>query len=232
MPELDSDPPMRSDGTTKIADHKIPSRGKYRPILAAVMSVATVALLAVAFQQNRELADLRSEMENDLWLREHDLRLRDEHLRYVYGFLLKERGGRFRGGPGAYQFEGGFRASAGDGWCVVVVNEEFDRQQLYALLEFIAPLVFPPPVYQTHTGDHVEWVKALFENDLEQLKRSLKASPVRRSVERTFSGDAEQLGFEQAIVTTVTINTSTHPFTVRMKLSPEWKKAMGRWLPN
>jgi hypothetical protein len=212
--------------------HKMPSRGKYRPILAAVMSVATVALLAVAFQQNRELADLRSKMKSDLRLRENELHLRDEHLRYVYGFLLKERGGRFRGGPEAYQFEGGFRASAGDGWCVVNANEDFDRQQLYALLEFIAPLVFPRPAYRTHTEDHVEWVKALFENDLEQLKRSSKTSE-RYFVQRTFSGDVERLGFEQAIVTTVTISASARsPFTVRMELSPEWQQAWGLWLSN
>jgi hypothetical protein len=115
---------------------------------------------------------------------------------------------------------------------VVVANEDFDRQQLYALLEFIAPLVFPRPAYRTHTEDHVEWVKALFENDLEQLKRSSKTSE-RHFVQRRFSGDVERLGFAQAVVTTATISASARsPFTVRMELSPGWKQAWGLWLSN
>lgn len=234
MPELDSDPPMRSGSVSISADHKMPSRGKYGLILAAVMSVATVALLVVAYQQSRELADLRSEMENDLRLRKHDLRRRDDHMRYVYGFMLRERGAVHHAPSDTYRFKGGVRVTAGDRWCILDANEDFEFQQLKDQLEFIAPLVFPRPAFFTHIEDHVKWVNAIFENELEQLKEAANESP-EGFVQRTFSGDVEQhYIFEQVVVTTVIIHGSgSRPrFSIRMELSREWMRKNGLWLSD
>lgn len=232
MPEPDSDPSMRSHSTPMVAEHKTSSRGNYGAILAAVMSVVAVTLLALAFEQNRELARIRSDMENNLRLRKDDLRRRDEHMRYVYGIMLREQGATHHAPSGTYRFEGGVRVAAGDRWCVLDANEDFEIQQLKDQLEFIAPAVFPPPAYYTHIGDHVEWVNFIFENDLEKMKEEANKSP-ERLVQRTFSGDVERHAiWQQAIVTTITIHGSgARPrYSIRMELSADWMRKNGLWL--
>lgn len=220
MPELDSGPSMESDTGMAREDHKMSIRCKCGFILAAMMSVAVVALIAVSFQQHQELADLRSAVK-------FDLRLRDEHLRYVYGLLLREQGGTHHRPSDTYSFDGGFRVAAGDRWCVLDADEEFDHQQLEEQLEFIAHLVFPPAEYSIHTRDHVKWIKALVANELEQLKDAANASP-ERFVQRKFSGEVEKhANFEQVTTVTVRGSGTRFRFTVRMELFPGWMKKLG-----
>lgn len=208
-------------------DNSAPTGRKQRSLATKISVVVT--LIAVIFA-GISFSNMKGELENYQVLARRDLIRRDLHMREVYGLLLRDRGGDFHGGSGAYKFAGGVRVRAGDRWCLFEAYDDFDDEVFREQMDYLAPVVFK---HVSHVDKHLEWLHEILDNELKTMEVAADSSSDRLE-KKLYQGDPEQhAGGVAPVTTTFIVNSagSRPRYKVWMRLSEDWMTTIGGYPP-